>query len=62
MLQWKTIQGRWHLTYEDIPVCRLSTQMAEQTQTQICPGCVDSLSVGIAQWQQIKKQSSPNQK
>lgn len=56
MLQWKIILERWHLTNEDIPICRLSVQMAQQTQTKVCPACVDALTVGLAQWQKIREQ------
>ena len=55
MLQWKKIVERWHLTYEDIPICRLSKALEEQTETKICPSCVDSLSGALARWQQVKK-------
>jgi len=53
MLKWKKIQDRWHLTYEDISVCRLVLQMAIQTNSAICPACLDALADERLQWQSL---------
>ena len=53
MLLWKKIQEKWHLTYEDIPICRLALLLATQSHTKICPSCVDSLADARTQWQSL---------
>ena len=53
MLKWKMIQDRWHLTYEDISVCRLVQQMAIQTNSEICPACLDAIADERLQWQRL---------
>ena len=50
MLQWKLIMDRWHLTHEDISICRLVLQVAEQTTGKICPACLDAISDERLQW------------
>lgn len=50
MLQWKQILERWHLSYEDIPICRMATIVAQQTSTKICPACLDSIADVRLQW------------
>lgn len=41
---------RWHLTYEDIAVCRLVIQVASQTSAKVCPSCLDSIADARLQW------------
>ena len=53
MLKWKKIQERWHLTYEDISVCRLAQQMAIQSNSAICPACLDTIADERLQWQNL---------
>ena len=53
MLRWKVIMNRWHLTYEDIAVCRLVQQMAVQTNSAICPACLDAIADERLQWQNL---------
>ena len=53
MLRWKKIMERWHLTYEDISVCRLVQQMAIQTESEICPACLDAIADERLQWQNL---------
>ena len=53
MLRWKQIHDRWHLTYEDIPVCRMATQLAVQTNSAICPACLDAIADERLQWQNL---------
>lgn len=50
MLQWKLIMERWHLTYEDMAVCRLVVQVATQTSAKVCPLCMDSYTDARLQW------------
>lgn len=50
MLQWKQILERWHLTYEDIPICRMAAYMAKASRTKVCPACLDSLADIRLQW------------
>ena len=44
---------RWHLTYEDISVCRLVQEMAIQTNSAICPACLDAIADERLQWQNL---------
>lgn len=66
MLRWKLIHGKWHLTYEDISVCRLVLQMEVQTNSAICPACLDAIADERLQWQNLNlselmtKQDSPS--
>ena len=53
MLRWKMIMERWHLTYEDISVCRLVQQMAVQTNSEVCPACLDAIADERLQWQNL---------
>ena len=53
MLRWKLIHKRWHLTHEDISVCRLVLQMEEQTNSAICPACLDAIADERLQWQSL---------
>ena len=53
MLRWKRIMERWHLTYEDISVCRLVQQMAIQSNSEICPACLDAIADERLQWQSL---------
>lgn len=53
MLRWKKIMERWHLTYEDISVCRLVQQMAVQTNSEVCPACLDAIADERLQWQNL---------
>ena len=53
MLRWKKIMERWHLTYEDISVCRLVQQMAVQTNSEVCLACLDALADERLQWQNL---------
>ena len=50
MLQWKMVMEKWHLTYEDIPVCRLATVLAQQTSAKVCPACMDTIADERLQW------------
>ena len=50
MLQWKLIMERWHLTYEDMAVCRLVVQVATQTSAKVCQSCMDTLADARLQW------------
>jgi hypothetical protein len=53
MLRWKMIMGRWHLTHEDISICRLVQQMAVQTASEVCPACLDAIADERLQWQNL---------
>lgn len=53
MLRWKQIAGLWHLTNEDISVCRLVLQMEIQTKAKVCPACLDALADERLQWQTL---------
>ena len=53
MLRWKMIMGRWHLTHEDIGICRLVQQMAVQTNSEVCPACLDAIADERLQWQSL---------
>ena len=53
MLRWKMIQGKWHLTHEDISICRLVLQMEVQTSAKICPACLDAIADERLQWQNL---------
>ena len=53
MLRWKMIMGRWHLTHEDVAICRLVQQMAIQTATEVCPACLDAIAYERLQWQSL---------
>ena len=53
MLRWKIIQGIWHLTHEDISICRLVVQVAEQTTAEICPSCLDAIADERLQWRNL---------
>ena len=53
MLLWKLIMDRWHLTHEDISVCRLVLQVAEQTSAKVCPACLDAIADERLQWQSL---------
>ena len=50
MLYWKLIMGVWHLTYEDIAVCRLVLQVATQTSAKVCPACLDAIADSRLKW------------
>ena len=50
MLYWKLIMGSWHLTYEDIAICRLVVQVATQTSAKVCPACMDAIADSRLQW------------
>ena len=50
MLHWKLIMGVWHLTYEDIGICRLVLQVATQTSAKVCPACLDAIADSRLQW------------
>ena len=50
MLQWKMVMGKWHLTYEDISICRMAMLLAEQTSTKVCPACMDAIADSRLQW------------
>jgi hypothetical protein len=58
MLRWKKIMERWHLTYEDISVCRLVQQMAVQTNSEVCLACLDALADERLQWQNLNLSES----
>ena len=53
MLRWKIIMGRWHLTHEDIGICRLVQQVAVQTNSEVCPACLDAIADERLQWQSL---------
>jgi len=53
MLRWKMIMERWHLTHEDISICRLVHQVAIQTESKICPACLDAIADERLQWQNL---------
>ena len=53
MLLWKLIMDRWHLTHEDISICRLVLQVAEQTSGKVCPACLDAIADERLQWQNL---------
>ena len=53
MLLWKLIMDRWHLTHEDISICRLVLQVAEQTSAKVCPACLDAIADERLQWQSL---------
>lgn len=53
MLRWKMVMGRWHLTHEDVSVCRLVQQMAIQANSKVCPACLDTLADERLQWQTL---------
>ena len=53
MLRWKMIMGRWHLTHEDIGICRLVQQMAIQSNSEVCPACLDAIADERLQWQSL---------
>jgi len=53
MLEWKRIQGRWHLIHEDISICRLVQQVATQTNSKVCPACLDAIAIQKLQWQRL---------
>ena len=53
MLRWKQIAGLWHLTHEDISICRLVLQMEIQTKAKVCPACLDALADERLQWQTL---------
>ena len=53
MLRWKMIMGRWHLTHEDIGICRLVQQMAVQANSAVCPACLDAIADERLQWQNL---------
>ena len=50
MLRWKLIMERWHLTHEDMSMCRLVQQVAVQTNSKVCPACLDAIAVERLQW------------
>jgi hypothetical protein len=50
MLIWKKIMERWHLTHDDIAICKLVIQLAQQTTTAVCPACLDALADARVQW------------
>ena len=53
MLRWKWIHNRWHLTHEDISICKLVLQVEEQTQGEICPACLGAIADERLQWQNL---------
>jgi hypothetical protein len=53
MLRWKLIMERWHLTHEDISICRLVQQVAVQTNSKVCPACLDAIADERLQWQSL---------
>lgn len=53
MLRWKLIHKRWHLTHEDISICRLVLQMETQTNSAICLACLDAIADERLQWQRL---------
>jgi ribosomal protein L18E len=53
MLRWKVIMDRWHLTHEDISICRLVQQVAVQTDSEICLACLDAIADERLQWQNL---------
>jgi hypothetical protein len=53
MLLWKMIMERWHLTHEDVSICRLVQQVAVQTQSKVCPACLDAIADERLQWQSL---------
>ena len=53
MLRWKLIMERWHLTHEDISICRLVQQVAVQTNSKVCPACLDAIADERLQWQNL---------
>ena len=42
--------NRWHLTYEDMAICRMVVQVASQTSGKVCPCCLDSIADARLQW------------
>lgn len=50
MLRWKLILERWHLTHDDISICRLVIAVATQTRSQVCPACLDAIADERLQW------------
>lgn len=55
MLLWKMIMERWHLTHEDVSICRLVQQVAVQTQSKVCPACLDAIADERLQWQSLNR-------
>jgi len=53
MLRWKRIMERWHLTHEDVAICRLVQQMAIQSNSEICLACLDAIADERLQWQSL---------
>jgi hypothetical protein len=53
MLRWKLIHGKWHLTHEEIAICRLVLQMEIQTNSEICLACLDAIADERLQWQNL---------
>ena len=53
MLRWKMIMERWHLTHEDVSICRLVQQVAVQTNSEVCPACLDAIADERLQWQNL---------
>lgn len=50
MLRWKLILERWHLTHDDISICRLVIAVASQMRSQVCPACLDAIADERLQW------------
>jgi predicted transcriptional regulator len=61
MLRWKMIMERWHLTHEDVSICRLVQQVAVQTSAKICPACLDAIADERLQWQRLNQTEFLNQ-
>jgi hypothetical protein len=61
MLRWKMIMGRWHLTHEDVSICRLVQQVAVQTNSEVCPACLDAIADERLQWQRLNQTEFLNQ-
>jgi hypothetical protein len=60
MLRWKMIMGRWHLTHEDVSICRLVQQMAVQASSEVCPACMDAIADERLQWLRLNQTEFQN--
>jgi transketolase C-terminal domain/subunit len=60
MLRWKMIMGRWHLTHEDVSICRLVQQMAVQAPSAVCPACMDAIADERLQWLRLNQTEFQN--
>lgn len=45
MLQWKTVNGRVHLTNDNVSICQITKNVPEGDG--ICPACHDYLEIAI---------------